>query len=461
MNVEGIAILRALDPERSHKFLRLGEAHFKVYQKEFEFIKDYVSRYGSVPPLQLFKDRFPRVFDETIDSYEISDEYVIDFLEDRRLHDIISNSINDVLFKLEIAKPRDAYTKLVDIVNRCMNNSVSGRIYYLREAIVDALNEYKDVKHGLIIGADFVLDGLNRVVGFIRPGEVYVLASRPGVGKTWFMLLNAYKVWSEGKRVLFISPEMSISAIARRFIAIHFGINHGLIRKANLDPAVEKQIFEFIDKFNDDRFVLLAEESVARFRDVESAIVDFKPDVVYVDGIYLIKPDYMRNVSNWEIMKEIADWVVNQSKIHSVPFIISTQLHRVYNSFEDVSIDDLAYSDAFAQNCDFVSYMYSLKKEEVKKIYGRFLNDALLEDYYFYRFRVLKSREGIANIDLIFGISFQDLTFIEVGPYDGTAEIPVVRRFGLESFDSEIYNYTLSVINEMKELNSIKNKDLF
>jgi replicative DNA helicase len=77
------------------------------------------------------------------------------------------------------------------------------------------------------------LDGL---LGGIRPGQLVLVAARPGVGKTSLaMQVSAHAAITQGRRVLFVSLEMSREELAARLLAQRAGISVHRIKAGKLD----------------------------------------------------------------------------------------------------------------------------------------------------------------------------------------------------------------------------------
>lgn len=453
MNVEGLVILRMLDPERVSKFLKLTDRHFRRYKDEYKFIVDYYARYGSVPGIDLFSAKFPNFFLEVKDA-DVEDEYLIDYLEEARIHEVIRSNLDGVVAYLNLAKPKKAYDKLVDIVNECRLSFVTSYVRNIREVLTDLVEDYSRTKSGEL-GVDFIINELNEAIGGVRRGEVFILASRPGVGKTWFLLMNAYNLWTFGHKVLFITPEMSSVGVARRFISIHTGLNATKIRKAYLNFEEEARLLNEINSFNDDRFHIMADAGSFTFSDVEAALMDVKPTVVFVDGAYLIKPSWYVSGEYWVMAKAVADWLSRVAKNYNVPVIASTQLHRISDKgVEEVGLEDLAYSDAFSQNADFVSYFYSVKFDDVfnktRYRWVTLLKGKWEDKFHYYRFKLLKAREGRFGVDVYIGIDYSNLLFFDVGRVDGGSKNFSLIRFGDRKGESELERVLTSLAESIE-----------
>ena len=74
---------------------------------------------------------------------------------------------------------------------------------------------------------DDVLDGMQR-------GNLFIVAGRPGMGKSQFALFTAEHAAGKGYKVLIFSQEMSRLQLAQRLTSMRTGINMQRIRKAEL-----------------------------------------------------------------------------------------------------------------------------------------------------------------------------------------------------------------------------------
>lgn len=94
---------------------------------------------------------------------------------------------------------------------------------------VEAYKEYQErekrAKEGHPVGIHTGLKKLDNVLHGFQKGCVYVLAARPGMGKTAFLLNCARKTAEKGNNVLIFSLEMPKGALINRMAVAHSGIN--------------------------------------------------------------------------------------------------------------------------------------------------------------------------------------------------------------------------------------------
>lgn len=124
-----------------------------------------------------------------------------------------------------------------------------------------------------------------------QPEDLITWVGRPGRGKSWLLIKQAYAAWAAGHRVLFISMEMSAEAIMRRMVGLHSRINPHLIRAGLVQtlavPLVERA-FQEMQEINP---IEICTANFNRSVDQIHAFVErHMPDIIFVDASYLLTP---------------------------------------------------------------------------------------------------------------------------------------------------------------------------
>jgi len=198
--------------------------------------------------------------------------------------------------------------------------------------------------------------GLNAAIGGFRPGAVYVVAARPGVGKTVIAAQIATQLSKHGL-VSFSSLEMTETELVSRIVAERLDISVGHLNDARLS-AVEKQV--------------LAEqrESIAGLRIAvddrsgvnPSDIRQFVRTVSRQGKLAGVIVDYLQlltSKSKMERHNQVAEFS-RQLKILAndfrVPVIALSQLNRNSERTADAvpRLSDLRESGAIEQDADVV-----------------------------------------------------------------------------------------------------------
>lgn len=199
---------------------------------------------------------------------------------------------------------------------------------------------------------------LDNAIGGLKPSEVCVLVARTGVGKTLITCDFALKAAREGKRVLFISAEMANIQIATRLDAMLGSFNPKILRtKSNpaLMAAAKRVVdMEWMKIKETGGDIIFPKRSAASIGKIASKIIELRPDIVIVDGLYLIKSgDNNSQAADWQKMKSVSNELKQIALDESVPVFGTTQLKRTGKE-DSFSLEDIAFSDSIGQDADVV-----------------------------------------------------------------------------------------------------------
>jgi replicative DNA helicase len=168
---------------------------------------------------------------------------------------------------------------------------------------------------------DFILGG-----GFVNQG-LYVLAARPGIGKTTLALNIADNIAATGKPVLFISLEMSVKQITAKRIARNTGISYNTLLMGHL--SVED--YTKMAKASADMSklpVTVNRKAGATVPQIESMARKVKGlRLVIVDYMGLIRPADKRG-KRYEEISDISASLKSLANRLNIPVLCLCQLNR-------------------------------------------------------------------------------------------------------------------------------------
>lgn len=206
------------------------------------------------------------------------------------------------------------------------------------------------------------------LAGGLQRNGFYVLAARPGRGKTAFALNIAYRVASHGKRVLFISLEMDRDQLISRIVASKVGglgpaqILNGLFsRQETMDKVVEstRQVSKLPIFYNRaDRLNVQEIKHLTRMS---------KADLVVIDYLGLV--DYENeNGKPYEEVTKISRKLKLLAKSTGSPILCLAQLNRESEKRKDGRpiLSDLRETGAIEQDADGVLFNFPAKQDDLK-----------------------------------------------------------------------------------------------
>jgi len=239
--------------------------------------------------------------------------------------------------------------------------------------------------------------GVRKIYDFTVPETSCFVANDIVVHNTWFALVQAVHAWRHGKRVLFASTEMSQQAIGLRFLALHNKLSFRDVRSARLPDTSEAKLVNSLSNLKDcETFSIVGGDFDFRPEALEAAIQECSPDLVIVDGAYLLKTQGHNRTEQaanaFNELKRIA-------KRCKVALMATTQFNREVRSGDAkaAKIESIGLTDVAGWNADAA---FALMQTEEQKL-SRTLTVV-----------PLKLREGVCDV-VHLNWNFETMNFSE------------------------------------------------
>jgi replicative DNA helicase len=286
-------------------------------------------------------------------------------------------AISRQIIDASMAAIRDAYEDTEDTFE--MLDKVQGKFFgitavktenqvvSLREATMKALKEIEATeKTGIKTG----LRATDKAFNGFMPGELVVIAARPGMGKTEYALQIALENAVDGEKIWFVSLEMTASQLAKRVLSKKSGIGTGSLRSGKLSDM------DFALLQNAANDVMDLPINFAGFRTpnslwsaVRRAKAKGQIGALIVDYLQLIEGD--GKPGNRE--REVADISRTLKKISTeldLPVIALSQLSRALESRANKmpNLADLRESGAIEQDADIVLFIFRPEAYDIEQL---------------------------------------------------------------------------------------------
>lgn len=204
--------------------------------------------------------------------------------------------------------------------------------------------------------------GVDAVTGGLKQRHLYIIAGRPGSGKTAFVLNIARNVAAVEGQVIFFSLEMSFSELSLRLISAETGIDgHRLSRGILWSeewPRCGKAVNTLaqLSMEIDDTGGLPIDRLMARARRIkaEEGLV-----LVIADYLQLIRPFQKWGVREQEVA-EVSRSLKALAKELNVPVLATSQLNRAIENRQNKrpTLGDLRESGAIEQDADVIAFLW-------------------------------------------------------------------------------------------------------
>jgi replicative DNA helicase len=242
----------------------------------------------------------------------------------------------------------------------------------LAEALSEAYDATERASRDEEIGIASGLIDFDRLIGSFLPSNLYIVAARPGQGKSALLLTIARNAVKSGKRVLLFSLEMSKAQLAQRLLAQEAQIDLFKIMRGKMEEKEWERYHQAIERLEayKDKFIFndMSGLTITEVRNIarRAAAKYGKIDAVFFDYIQLAGNDEDVYTREQEVAA-VSRGLQRLAREMDIPVIAAAQLSRAVEQRADKRpvLSDLRESGALEQDAYAVIFIYR-KDEDVQ-----------------------------------------------------------------------------------------------
>lgn len=225
-----------------------------------------------------------------------------------------------------------------------------------------------------LLGIPYPWQVMNDELQGMQDSQFIVLYGRPKSMKSWVAIYMAVHAYVHARRrVLFYTREMSPLLVAGRMACCMSKVAYKSYNQGKLQPALKEHFFNILRDLIDDEkaaeylgggrqpFLTVTSDRSGGANSgggvawLQAKIRELKPDIVFVDGMYLMKDDRTNSRSvDWKNIAHISQDMKLTGQEFNIPIIGVTQANRQADKAKGVDLTELAYADALGQDADVV-----------------------------------------------------------------------------------------------------------
>ncbi|OMF17202.1 replicative DNA helicase [Paenibacillus amylolyticus] len=319
-------------------------------------LKEELNDVGGVSYLIKLSQSVPGVSDYMTHERIVKERYLMR-TGMRTIQDLLSSGVND---------PKELAAELMDLSESLADQSRSAEGFkHISEGIMEHSDEIDRKKHeGQASGASTVGKDLDEITGMWKKQTLNIVAARPSVGKTAFLLNNAVRNGKEGLTVAVFSLEMPDMQLYDRMIAAECNIDGHRVEKGELyDHEWEKYTLGLselagLDIYIDDRPGLSVQEIRSAVRKLKKKCPEL---IVFIDYLQLISGGSKYNNKNRnEEVGHISSSLKQMARENDCPVVALAQLSRTVEQRQDKRpmMSDLRESGNIEQDADTITFLY-------------------------------------------------------------------------------------------------------
>ena len=256
----------------------------------------------------------------------------------------------------------DTEKRVFDLIQR----RNTGDFVPIRQIVMDAMDTIEKASHnkGNVTGVATGFLDLDYKTAGMQPSDLILVAARPSMGKTAFVLnIAQYVAFKQGKTVAIFSLEMSKEQLVNRLFAMESRVDSQHLRTGNLSDVEWEKLIEsagVIGKSNliiDDTPGISISELRSKCRKYK---LEHNLEMVIIDYIQLMSGSGKSTDSRQQEISEISRSLKALARELHVPVIALSQLNRTVEQRPDhrPMLSDLRESGAIEQDADVVMFIY-------------------------------------------------------------------------------------------------------
>lgn len=265
------------------------------------------------------------------------------------------NPLEDIL--------EDAEKKVYDVVQR----RNSGEFENIRDVVLRTLDSIETAakQQGHITGLQTGFRDLDYKTAGLQPSDLILIAARPAMGKTAFVLnLAEYIALHSQSTIAMFSLEMSKEQLVKRMLSMNSKVDSQRIRTGNLEDEDWGKLVDSVRRLGNSNLVI-DDSSGITASEIHSKCRRLKMekglDLVIVDYLQLMSGGgKRRGDSRQQEISDISRALKVMARDLNVPVIALSQLSRAVEQRPDKKpmLSDLRESGAIEQDADMVMFLY-------------------------------------------------------------------------------------------------------
>lgn len=263
------------------------------------------------------------------------------------------------------ATPEEILSQAETILSTVETGDHQGEPVPLDDAMQDALEQVERIAErkeqaGRLTGIyDF-----DQLIGGLFPGELIVLAARPGIGKTSLAVQIGQHVAQHHGLVYFVSLEMRAQELATRILCGQADVESHLVRTGRIGSHERNRLVESAARLHGSRLLIHDRPgmTVADIRRSARRLVKDGLALIAIDYLQLLTPTDRRAPREQQVALMTRE-LKGLARELNVPVLCLCQLNRQADG-ERPRLSHLRESGAIEQDADMVCFLYQKPKDD-------------------------------------------------------------------------------------------------
>ena len=322
-------------------------------RKVWAFVRKHYSEYSEVPTAVTVKDHYP--------NYKVLDvqdniEYLLDTMVDFRRRLLTRQGLETAIEMLQDNNHDAALLAMEATVTKVNEQGVLGTHEIdLTKNTEQRYKDYQALQNEEFLGIPTGFAKIDEATAGLQGGQLVTIIAPPKTGKSQIALKIAINVHQQGYVPMFQSFEMNNHEQQQRHDSMRAHVSHGRLRRGKLLPAEDSRYVDVLNEMEKEHsFHLVDAVNGITVSALAAKIENTKPDIVFVDGVYLMLDEITGEMNTPQAITNITRALKRLAQKIDKPIIITTQTLLWKMRAGKVTADSIGYSSSFFQDSDVI-----------------------------------------------------------------------------------------------------------
>ena len=267
---------------------------------------------------------------------------------------------------LEKMPLEDILTKAEKEIFKIVQSQGGGEFVPIRQVVINALEKIESAakNKGSVTGIPTGFTDLDYQTAGLQPSDLVLVAARPSMGKTAFVLNMAeHMAFKKNVTVAIFSLEMSKEQLVNRLLSLESSVSSQRMRTGNLEDSDWERLIESAQIIGKSNLIIDDTPSIS-IRELSSKCRKYKMDhnlgIIIIDYLQLMSAGEGNSDSRQQQISDISRSLKALARELNVPVVALSQLSRAVEQRPEhrPMLSDLRESGAIEQDADVVMFIY-------------------------------------------------------------------------------------------------------
>ena len=317
------------------------------YRAAFEYIRKQYSDNGSVPTVREFQADCSK-----IDLVSAPEEWtsLVKRLQTQYITGILSENLDKVIKNFDDGNIEETINLLGMTVSQAHTAIPNTRDVDVTQNGDKRLERYQERRDnpGTLVGVPTGFPTIDKATQGLQPGQLVTVTGLAKASKSTLAMVIAMAVQEYGKKVLYLTFEQTVEEQERRLDAYRAGFNDNKLNSGELTDDEWKRLKESVHRTENLPTMLISEDCMT-VTAVGAKIDQFKPDIVIVDGVYMMEDENGQDKGSPQALANIVAGLKFLAMRRSICIVVVTQSTPARTKGETLNNDSIMGSRAFIQ----------------------------------------------------------------------------------------------------------------